>query len=176
MLTKLSNLIRSNLFENSLREYDSWDSLIINRRKPETYRIFRQFGENRVCLHRFSPCNSQESFWHPHPWPAAFKIMYGKYRLDLGFTPNGEDKPTVVSSCVMSAGSSYEMLDENTWHKITPLDDSPVYTIMLNGPPYPDPHIKTVTTKGKDLDKMSEGAKLEMMWDFMYLVGDSRYE
>lgn len=41
---------------------DEWKSLVINRRKPHTYRAFRMFGENRVCLHMFKPCEAKDCF------------------------------------------------------------------------------------------------------------------
>jgi len=56
---------------------DEWGSLVINRRKPHTYRVFRQFGEYRVCLHRFESCSEEEAFPHPHPWPGAFLLLKG---------------------------------------------------------------------------------------------------
>ena len=60
-----------------------WDSLIINRRKPHTYRIFTQYADLRLCLHKFDMCDEGEAFSHPHPWPAAFMVLKGKYKMNI---------------------------------------------------------------------------------------------
>lgn len=147
-----------------------WDSLIIDRRKPETYRLFTQIGENRLCLHRFSPCNSDEAFWHPHPWPAAFKILGGSYRMEIRY--ESLDTSVEVLSTIMSAGSYYEITSPFTWHKISPIGGLPVYTIMLNGPNFPNPHPEVRTTKGKDLGKIPEAEKLKLLKMFKRVISE----
>jgi hypothetical protein len=151
-----------------------WDSLIINRRKPETYRLFTQIGENRLCLHRFSPCASEEAFWHPHPWPAAFKILSGSYEMGLKFD-NGVFSGD-VSRLIMSTGSYYEISSPNTWHKISPLSDHYVFTIMLNGANFPNPHPAVRTTKGKDLGKIGEVEKADLIDTFKKIIEWSIYD
>ena len=69
-----------------------WDSLIVNRRKPHTYRAFTFDGDLRICLHRFEPCEASEAFMHPHPWPGAFLVLDGQGGLRPGlasFVPTG---------------------------------------------------------------------------------------
>ena len=135
-------------------DFSRWDTLIINRRKPYTYRAFTMDGDYRICLHRFDGCSEEEAFKHPHPWPAAFKVVKGSYRHWVGRSPDLTSQPLEVFDSVMTAGAMYEISDRHTWHGVQPYGT--VYTIMVNGPAWKDPHIFTVTTKGKDLDKMSE--------------------
>ena len=54
MIEVLQNLLPE--IYSRLSRGDEWDSLIVNRRKPWTYRVFRKFGEYRVCLHAFDHC------------------------------------------------------------------------------------------------------------------------
>ncbi len=54
-----------------------WGSLVINRRKPFTYRAFTTWRGYRVCLHRFESCDEEEAVLHPHAWPGAFAIVQG---------------------------------------------------------------------------------------------------
>lgn len=139
-----------------------WDSLIINRRKPVTYRAFTMLGDIRLCLHKFEYIDnkSEEAFLHPHPWPAAFYIVAGAYLMEVGYTNDRQEKdPKVIYKTELRAGSSYEIADPLTWHRITPIT-SEVYTVMLNGPAWsPDvAHTAVRTTKGKDLEKMTPDA------------------
>ena len=134
-----------------------WDSLIIDRRKPHTLRISRMFGDYRICLHRFESCTELQAFAHPHPWPGAFTILSGSYKLALGRSNNLEDKPKWISNLVMQAWSQYEITDPLVWHKVQPLETT--YTIMANGPVWDVQHSETRTTKGKDLKRMTDEAK-----------------
>lgn len=139
------------------KDESQWNSLIINRRKPHTYRIFHVFPDNmRVCLHRFSPCHDHEAFQHPHPWPGAFLIMNGSYEMTLGMSKDRFSKPENVAKTMMSEYSGYEILNPLTWHSVIPLETT--HTIMMNGEPWSEDiaHSEVRTTKGKDLDKMDE--------------------
>lgn len=137
-----------------LQDSKNWDSLIVNRRKPFTYRVFTTIGDHRVCLHKFDPCRTHEAFIHPHPWEGAFHLLQGRYRMKIGEAPDRFQKPTAWTEFILSAGSFYEITSPLTFHNVVPLE--PCYTIMLNGKPFPPEiaHSDVVTTKGKDLDKM----------------------
>lgn len=155
MLKKLDRLlgILPDLIEGG---YLNWDSLIINRRKPHTYRIFTDFGDYRICLHRFDVCDDHESFYHPHPWPGAFVVLQGAYMMDVGMSIDRFGHPLNVASFCLRPNSMYEITNPLTWHKITPLE--PTYTVMINGKPWDKEtvaHTAVRTTQGKDLDKMS---------------------
>lgn len=134
---------------------ERWDSLIVNRRKPHTYRVFTILeGGERLCLHKFDPCSTTEAFMHPHPWPGAFLLLEGMYEMWVGHSPDRTSKPVDVTKLRLHDWSAYEITDPLTWHSVTPLTEC--WTVMLNGPPWPAEvaHANVVTTKGKDLDKM----------------------
>lgn len=144
-----------------LQDRSGWKSLVINRRKPYTYRAFYQFNDLRVCLHRFETCDEYEAFPHPHAWPAAFKILKGSYRMELrqAYDRFAAPEPTLdnpSATLILTAGSSYEMTNPYTFHTIQPLEEC--YTVMVNAPPWPEDaqHSEVRTTKGKDLDSMTE--------------------
>jgi hypothetical protein len=138
---------------SSLNRGDEWDSLIVNRRKPWTYRVFRKFGDYRVCLHAFDPCMTEESFAHPHPWPGAFLMLKGSYVHNIGFSSDLQSKPEFHFREIVRPYSMYEITDRRTWHTVQPLERT--YTIMVNGEAWEDAHSDVRTTKGKDLDKMT---------------------
>ncbi len=132
-----------------------WDSLIVNRRKPYTYRVHAKVDDYRICLHKFDPCHTHEAFPHPHPWPGAFLILQGCYQMWLGRSKNRQDKnPVTVSHTILTAGTCYEIVDPLVWHAVVPMDTT--WTIMLNEAPWPGDvaHEAVRTTAGKDLDKM----------------------
>jgi len=160
----------------SLVSNDDWDSLIINRRKPWTYRVFRQFGDYRVCLHAFDACDVHEAFLHPHPWPGAFLVLEGSYIQKLGFsqTKDKDSVPDMFYRELLSAGSCYEILDQRIWHSVQPL--TRCYTIMLNGKPWDEPHQAVKTTKGKDLEKMLPYDLNEHKRHFQRLLDEYMYD
>ena len=153
MIERLTEILPE--VHKSLSDKEEWDSLVINRRKPWTYRIFRQFGDYRVCLHTFLECGADEAFLHPHPWPGAFLILKGSYVQTIGFsqTKDKDSMPNLIYREVLSANSMYEILDQKIWHSVQPL--SMCYTVMINGQPWDEPHQAIRTTKGKDLQKLS---------------------
>lgn len=139
---------------------DQWSSLIVNRRKPWTYRAFTNFEHRgqkfRICLHRFEVCDEKESFLHPHPWPGAFWILRGSYIMNIGYSADRFSKPASVAKLVLTAGSKYAITNPLTWHSVTPREEC--YTVMVNGEPWDTgtvAHTEVRTTKGKDLDSMS---------------------
>lgn len=156
MLTRLKDYINMGVIKDLLSESSEWDSLIVNRRKPHTYRVFYNTGMFRICLHKFDTCDTEESFKHPHPWPAAFTVLKGSYLMGLGRSEDKFSNPESVATMLMKAGSAYEMVDPLTWHFIVPLEET--YTIMINGEPYREAvaHTSVRRTGGKDLDKMPE--------------------
>ena len=170
MIDELTKLIHEIGFIKLLGETDKWNSLIINKRKPHTYRIFTQIGENRVCLHKFDTCSSSESFPHPHPWPGAFIILHGAYRMKLGKSKDRATDPEWVSELIMGPGSAYEIVDPLVWHTVTPLKTT--YTIMMNGPEWNKDiaHTQVRTTKGKDLEKLPLDELEKQLGAFSFLL------
>lgn len=146
-----------------------WDSLVINRRKPHTYRVFRQFGDYRVCLHRFEPCEESDAFPHPHPWPGAFLLLQGEYVHTIGGSADLESEPEYYIREVVRPYSMYEIINPHTWHKVQPLQTT--YTLMMNGEPWETQHNETRTTKGKDLLSMNEGSLWQHLNEFERLLG-----
>lgn len=138
------------------KDITKWGSLIINRRRPHTYRAFRVLDSGiRVCLHRFEPCTEEEAFLHPHPWPSAMFILQGAYRMKVGFSPDLKSEPQIILDTVFAAGSCYAMTNPLGWHSVQPLETC--LSVMVNGAPWDaqTAHAKAPTTKGKDLDKMT---------------------
>lgn len=154
-----------------LQDDSNWDSLIVNKRKPFTYRVFANVGDYRICLHKFDPCHTHEAFIHPHPWEGAFTLLQGKYQMKIGQAINREDLPTAWTEFILAPGSIYQIISPLTFHNVVPLETC--YTVMVNGKPFPPEvaHVKTVTTKGKDLDKMPPDELKQHLAHFRKLLG-----
>lgn len=149
---------------------EAWDSLIVNRRKPYTYRVHTKIDGYRFCLHKFDPCHTHEAFPHPHPWPGAFLILAGRYQMWLGRSKDRQDKdPVTISHTVMAQYGCYEIVDPLVWHAVVPMDTT--WTVMLNESPWPADvaHEAVRTTAGKDLDKMPEANLLSHLDTFKTL-------
>lgn len=159
MIDQLNEVIKS-ILPTLFDDPKHWQSLIIDRRKPITHRVFTLLGDQRLCLHKFEQfdTDSEEGFFHPHPWRGAFRIVEGAYRMEVGHTPDRiQDKPELLYTTELTAGSSYEILHPLVWHRVIPITPV-VYTIMLNDLPWTpeEAHTQVRTTKGKDLKKMSD--------------------
>jgi len=148
------------LLPEMVKKPELWSSLIINRRKPITYRAFHLFTEGslagvRVCLHKFESCGAEDAFYHPHPWPSAMCVLLGSYRMRVGMSPNLEGEPITVMDSILSGGSKYSSEEPNFWHSVQPLETC--YSIMINGAPWLEKaHKRAPTTTGKDLDTMTD--------------------
>ncbi|MGK7943504.1 MAG: hypothetical protein AB4058_03455 [Microcystaceae cyanobacterium] len=132
-----------------------WESIVINKRKPYTYRAFMMYKETRICLHRFEACEAHESFAHPHPWPSSMLILEGDYDMDLFFTSDLKSSELLpVINVSLSSGSIYHIKEQKTWHKVIPR--TICYSLMINGSRWSYPHRYAPTTKGKGLKPMAE--------------------
>ncbi len=161
MLDQLDEILATTL-PPLLDQPEKWDSLLVNRRKPFTYRVFTRLPNRmRICLHKFDPCHTHEAFEHPHPWPGAFVILQGRYRMKIGHSPDRTSPYEPVATFLLDRHSSYEITTPLTWHAVIP--QMTTYTVMVNGEPWPADvvHAKAPTTKGKDLDKMPPDELLE---------------
>lgn len=112
-----------------------WQSLFINYEKPFVERLWCPWKEYRLNLHRLLPCEAEECFVHPHPWPSAMKIVKGNYRMSVSYGAGLKMPPVDSMMFDLTAGSSYDMTDPNMWHAVQPLDE-PVWSIMLTGRPW----------------------------------------
>lgn len=171
MLKKLEEVLHR--LPSMFSKTEIWQSLVINKRKPTTYRVFTTLDcGSRVCLHRFLPCDTHEAFYHPHPWPAAFLLLRGAYQMKLGYAVHGSQdlKPVDVSELLLTTGSRYEIVDPDTWHSVAPLCET--YTIMVNDAPWDADHVSdgVRTTKGKDLDSLSTEELEQSLNMFSYLL------
>ncbi len=175
MLDALQMVVK--LLPDLLDKREAWDSLIVNRRKPYTYRVFTNLvGYTnlshglRVCLHKFDTCHDHESFAHPHPWSGAFLLLQGKYKMTIGRSKDRTSPPDDVMTMILTPGSMYEITNPLTWHSVIPLETT--YTIMVNGEPWSADfaHKDVRTTKGKDLDKMPEDELIAHLAHFQKLL------
>lgn len=156
MLDKLDQAISR--LPSLLSDKSIWDSIVVNLRKPHTYRVFTYLEDGtRLSLHKFDQCDRSEAFFHTHPWPGAFRVLRGAYEMAVGYSQSITDlSPKLISTFRLTPGSSYEMSDPCMWHSITPIYTT--YTVMINDPPWPKnvAHIAAPTTVGKPLGKMTD--------------------
>jgi hypothetical protein len=143
-----------------LQDRGRWDSLIIDKRRPITRRVFTMMGQLRVCLHEFEYIGNtrdDEAFWHPHAWPAAIHVLNGAYLM--GARLHREPRARETHQDLLHGHRSRHRLQHDRpleWHRIIPQTPL-VHTIMINGPRWPEPiaHRLVRTTTGKGLVPLS---------------------
>lgn len=123
------------LAKDLLDNVEDWQSLDVDYDSPRVERLWRQLGEDRVYVHRIHPCPRGTALYHSHPWPSAVRLILGGYDMDVGYGrlhPMTDTPPPIACTLSLAAGSEYEMLDEHSWHSVTP--HLPTYSIMVTGP------------------------------------------
>lgn len=118
------------LFDNP----DNWQSLLVDYHPPVVDRLYRDVGDLRVFLHAIYPSEGDSFLFHPHPWPSAMKILFGTYKMDVGYG-NGNTPPEVAATMWLNEGCYYEMVNQDAWHSVEPVTPV-VYTIMVTGKPW----------------------------------------
>lgn len=122
-----------------LVDEDGWNSLKVDYNYPHVDRLWRQFGDNRIMLHRIHPCEPEQALLHPHPWPSAVSVLpqvhNSAYETGVGYGDPAGEPPSLAAKFLLTKGCSYEMTDPNAWHYVRPID-RPIFTIMVIGKPY----------------------------------------
>jgi hypothetical protein len=155
-----------NQLPEMLQEEAEWSSLFIDYHPPVVERLWRQWFDFRIYLHRIHPCEPGEALFHPHPWPSAMHVLDGAYEMAIGYGA-GEKEPPIAARVTLCAGSEYEMTDPNGWHYVRPLD-SPTMSLMIAGKPW-DP---SLPKSGKVLNPLAEKQKEEILAFFREYYGD----
>ena len=82
-------------------------------------------------------------------------VLAGDYEMAASYTSDlssADHAPVIKVS--LGAGSTYEMLERETWHQVIP--KSRCYSLMVNGPRWEKPHERAPSTGGKGLQSMSD--------------------
>lgn len=133
---------------------DRWNTLYIDYEVPVVERVWTQYGDNRICLHRIHPCTTP--YFHKHPWPSAMRIVEGTYKMDVGYG-KGEVPPLTACTILLSPGSSYEMIEPDGWHSVNPIH-GPVMSVMVIGRP-----LGRTASKKFSLTSLSQEKKNEIL-------------
>ena len=123
-------------------DLDGWQTLDVDYEPPRVERLWRNLGgiyqDHRLYLHRIHPC--EKALFHPHPWPSAVKILSGTYEMGIGYMETGlmpagqhPTPPPVAAKILLTAGSSYEMVNRSGWHWVRPLG-GPSLSLMVTAP------------------------------------------
>jgi hypothetical protein len=117
-----------------LHDVTGWKSLYIDYHPPTVERLWRQWGEYRIQLHRIHPCSREEVLFHPHPWPSAMRVLSGEYEMAVGYALN-ETPPPIAARMIARGDFLYEMTDPGAWHYVRPLN-APTLSLMVTGRPW----------------------------------------
>lgn len=107
-----------------------WGTYRVLHDDPEVWRIWRQLGNIRVCLHYIFSCDAP--FFHFHPWPSVVECLEGGYMQSIGiYNGSVEDiyalepaqldaftNQLVKQDSMIIPGSSYAMTDLRQCHSV----------------------------------------------------------
>lgn len=156
MIHILQKILDQDLY-SLLQKPEIWQTIVINRHDyPVTLRAFTIVDDIRIALHKFEPRTDKEDDPHPHPWPAAFKILSGGYDTKIGVSKDRFSEPENWMQFHFPAGTIYTMDHPCIWHSVVPRKTT--YTVMINGRRYaPDvEHTMMQERAAKILREMTE--------------------
>jgi hypothetical protein len=142
-----------------------FDSYFIDWVKPIEARLFAQYGELRISLQKFYPCDPKETYYHNHPWYKEMLITKGTAMqgISTSFNPSDYNKELDInensmelvknefSEMILTEGSIFSIKTPETFHYLYPLNNRPLYSIMINkapwfkGPKSPNGEIKHIS-------------------------------
>lgn len=147
----------------SLRD---WQTVDVDYEQPRVERVWRQYGELRIMLHRIHPCKPDaQPLFHPHPWPSAMRILSGEYLMGVG---QGWDRWQAYGRAAkirMGPGTIYEMAQKDGWHDVQPIG-GPVYTLMITGKPWENPIRDSFSVPKNKLNPLSDEARENILNHF----------
>jgi hypothetical protein len=117
-----------------LREPTKWQSLFVDYHEPFVERLWCNWRECRLYLHRIHSCAPGKALFHPHPWPSAMRVLSGTYEMAIGYGV-GNKEPPPAARLLLGPGSLYEMTDPNGWHYVRPIGE-PTLSLMVTGKPW----------------------------------------
>lgn len=138
-----------------------WRSLNIDYHPPRVERLYRDFGDVRVNLHRAWPCDPSQALIHPHPWPSAMRLVRGRYRMWIGHGA-GLATPPLAGLVELAAGSTYAMVDKDQWHSVVPLG-APTLSVMVTGAPWDRP---APVSPSRPLDPLAPAVVADLLRQF----------
>lgn len=162
-----------NILDRALKELPDllldekdWNSLLIDYRPPVVERLWRQWDEYRIFLHRIHPCEPNEAFLHPHPWASAVQVLggLGVYRMGIAYDAAAaqahheglpHEVPPIATVFESSADFRYEMTSPGAWHYVQPIV-LPTLSVMVTSPEWVEkraPRSKDVFHPLRDRDK-----------------------
>lgn len=115
---------------------EKWNAIDIDFHPPHIERLWQSWrDEYRLNLHFIHHCVSHTALYHPHAWPAAIRVVKGRYGMVTGYGA-GDIPPPYSFSFVLPKGAYYEMVDPDAWHAEYPFSATAL-TVSLSGKPWP---------------------------------------
>lgn len=142
-----------------LLESEPWDSLLINRKHPFTYRLFFKFPiAGRVCLHKMLP---GDTIPHPHKYNVRVALLSGSYVHKLYYQEGIEEQ-------VLNSGDQYEINDPNQFHSVHV--ESVSYSVMFNDRLFSQPNPACLSTSNKGLDRLTVEEYKSLKKEFLEIL------
>lgn len=146
----------------------TWHSLAVRYETPHVNRLWWEWGDYRINLHKIFPCET--ALWHPHPWPSAVKIFSGSYEMGLAY---GDEKARyTVARTILCEGSCYTMTEQLGWHYVRPIGE-PSMSVMVTGKPWDTGNAKH-PGKGISHDPLRDRERWEILEFFQKALSVSQ--
>jgi len=138
-MTKYQDILQEaiNDLPSLMKNPDAWNSKLVDYESPVVERLWIPYKDCRLSLHKIHPC--EKPLKHVHPWPAAVRVISGKYEMETGIVREiefSDDWNYILhSSFIMSAGSEYDLISSDLWHSVKPIGSHSI-SVMVMGQPW----------------------------------------
>ena len=151
-----------------LLENKEWDSLLIDKRDPITYRLFIVHEGHRYCLHHM---RSGKTKSHPHKYNARVKILAGRYEHTIFVEEKSahldeSDRLREVYRETLHKDSSYCIEHPEIFHSVEIKPFAYCYSLMINDYDFKNPNPSCISTAGNNLGPIPEEKKQELIKEF----------
>lgn len=165
MINKLKNI--EFLLPSLVNDPSIWKTLDIDYYPPRVERLWTELNDGtRLFIHVIHPTESPCLF-HKHRWPAAFKIIQGKYEMGISYSESEIDSDSayetlpMISKFILDTGSYYEMTNTHSLHYVKPLDNISI-SLMITGPLYKESEYRKEVLN-KKLNPLTDNRKNEIL-------------
>lgn len=125
LLEKLNDIEK--LLPDFLKVEEDWCGERVVAGPHKADRVFREYNNIDVYLHRLYPCKPEDAIMHTHEGPTAIRILFGNYIMRLGHFDGASYQ--ISSTMIAVPGFSYEMMERRSSHSVAPLTE--VYSVRL---------------------------------------------
>lgn len=170
-MTKYQELIKTALLDLRKLAYvpNIWKSKLVDYESPLVERLWTDYKDCRLSIHKIHPC--EKPLRHVHPWPAAVRVLSGMYEMEMGIVEKSSSEwdYRLLGSFLIGPGSEYDLTAVDTWHSVKPIK-GPSISLMIMGKPWEHHPSMNNQPQPGELKSLHEETVLSILNEVKYVL------